>query len=319
LRHYPTIVTLAGAGFTPEQQLDFWAGPVGEDGQRVGQATRHGYITIAVDWQQPHQFTYDYSAQEHHAVLGALRDACRQFAIDTDRVFLTGHGMGGDAAWDMALAHPDLWAGVIPFVAVADRYVRRYGDNARYVAWYLVAGELDGDKISANAREIDRYMRPTTDATLVEYLGRGYESYSDEIQRIFDWMGRRQRIMPREFECVTMRPWDNFFWWLEVSGLPQKSMVSPSNWPPSRGTRPLKLRGKLTEGNNVLVYGQTERTTVWLGPEFVKFEEPLEVKLNGRSISPRGRYVQPDLEVLLEDARARADRQHPFWAKVTAN
>jgi predicted esterase len=319
LRHYPTIVTLAGAGFTPEQQLDFWAGPVGEDGQRVGQAARHGYITIAVDWQQPHQFTYDFSAQEHHAVLGALRDACRQFAIDTDRVFLTGHGIGGNAAWDMGLAHPDLWAGVIPFVAVADRYTRRYGENAKYVAWYIVAGELDGDKITQNSRELDRYLRPTSDATLVEYLGRGYESFSDEIQRLFDWMGRRERILPREFECVTLRPWDNFFWWLEVNGLPQKSMVSPSNWPPSRGTRPLKLRGKLTDGNRVLVYDQAEQTTVWLGPELVDFEQPLVVELNGRPISPRNRYVSPDQEVLLEDARARADRQHPFWAKVTSN
>ena len=64
-------------------------------------------------------------------MLGALRDACRRFAIDTDRVFLTGHGIGGDAAWDIGLAHPDIWAGVIPIVAVADRYVGRYAKNAR--------------------------------------------------------------------------------------------------------------------------------------------------------------------------------------------
>jgi predicted esterase len=319
LRHYPTIVTLAGAGFTAEQQLDFWAGAADKGGTRLGQAGRHGYIVIAVDWQQPHQFTYEYSAQEHHAVLGALRDACRRFAVDTDRVFLTGHGIGGDAAWDIGLAHPDLWAGVIPFVAVADRYVTRYGDNARYVNWYIVAGELDGDKMTQNSRELDRYLRPTSDATVVEYLGRGYESFSDEIQRIFDWMGRRQRSMPREFECVTLRPWDNFFWWLEVSGLPEKAMVSPSNWPPSRGTRPLPLRSKLTEGNKVMVFEQAQQTTVWLGPEMVDFEQPLVVELNGRSISPRNHYVTPDLEVLLEDARARADRQHPFWAKVTSN
>ena len=26
--------------------------------------------------------------------------------------------------------------------------------------------------------------------------------------------------------------------------------------------------------------------------------------------------IEPSLEVLLEDARARGDRKHPFWAKV---
>ena len=45
-----------------------------------------------------------------------LRDAMRRFSIDSDRVFLSGHSIGGDAAWDIGLAHPDLWAGVIPIV-----------------------------------------------------------------------------------------------------------------------------------------------------------------------------------------------------------
>ncbi len=237
LRHYPTIVTLADAGATPEQMIDFWAGPMDQEksGDRLGQATRHGYVVVAVDWQQPHQFACEYSAREHHAVFGALRDACRRFSIDTDRVFLTGHGMGGDAAWDIAIAHPDLWAGVIPIMAVADKFVGRYAKNAPYVAWYFVDGELDGDHMARNARELDRYLKPNTDITVVEYLGRGSEPFGDEIQRLFDWMARRRRTMPKEIDCVTMRPWDNFFWWLEADGLPPKSMVSPGTWPPPQG------------------------------------------------------------------------------------
>jgi pimeloyl-ACP methyl ester carboxylesterase len=337
LRHYPAIVVLADAGVTAEQMLDFWAGsaaniPVpssegqGEgsanaanrpNGERLGQATRHGYIVIAVDWQLPHQLGYDYSAREHHAVLGALRDACRRFAIDTDRVFLTGHGMGGDAAWDIALAHPDLWAGVIPIVATAGRYVERYARNAPYLNWYVVAGELDGDKMARNAQELDRYMKPNNDVTIVEYLGRGFEPFGDEIQRLFEWMGRRRRTMPKEVDCSSMRPWDNFFWWLEVEGLPEKTMVSPGNWPPGRGVRPARLRGKRLEANKVWVSLQAERVTVWLAPELVDFNKQLVVEVNNRAISPRDRIMHPDLNVLLEDARTRADRQHPFWAKVS--
>lgn len=319
LRRYPAIVALADSGVSPEAMLDYWAGSAGEDGQ-VGQALRHGYITIGVQWRRGRQTTYGYSAREHHAVLSSLRDACRRLSIDTDRVFLTGHGAGGNAAWDVALAHPDVWAGVIPFVALADRYVLRYGLNAEYVPWYFVAGELDGDKMAENARELDRYVggaraAPNVDATVVEYRGRGYEPFGDEIQRLFDWMGRRRRTIPTEFECVTMRPWDNFFWWLEVQGLPDKSMVAPASWPPPRSARPIKLRSKLAAGNKIMVFEQADATTVWLGPEFVNFVEPLEVELNGRRINEE-RFVKPDLGVLLEDARSRADRLHPFWAKV---
>jgi pimeloyl-ACP methyl ester carboxylesterase len=319
LRHYPTIVALPDVSATPEQMLDYWAGPVSKEmgAERLGQATRHGYITIAVDWREPHQTSYNYTAREHHAVLGALRDACRRFAIDTDRVYLTGHGTGGDAAWDIALAHPDLWAGVIPIVAVADQYCSRYAKNADYLAWYVVAGELDGDKLSRNARELDRYFTQYTDLTVVEYLGRGFEPFGDEIQRVFDWMGRRARNMPKELECVSMRPWDNFFWWLEAEGLPARSMVLPANWPPPRTVRPAPIEGKRLETNKVSADLRAERVTVWLSPELVDFNERLVVEVNNRAISPRDRIVRPDLNVLLEDARTRADRQHPFWAKLS--
>jgi hypothetical protein len=211
LRHYPTIVTLADAGVAPQQMLDFWAGPVNKEkgGERLGQASRYGYIVIAVDWQAPHQFTYDYTDREHHAVLGALRDACRRFAIDTDRVFLTGHGIGGDAAWDIALAHPDVWAACRSSLHV-DRYVTRYWPNAKYTSWYFVGGELDGDKMAHNGVVLDRMMKPYCDTTVVEYLGRGYEPFGDEIQRLFDWMGRRRRTMPKDIEYVTMRPSGQF-------------------------------------------------------------------------------------------------------------
>ena len=38
------------------------------------------------------------------------------------------------------------------------------------------------------------------------------------IQHLFDWMNLHKRnFFPREFEAVSMRPWDNFFWWIETA------------------------------------------------------------------------------------------------------
>lgn len=316
LRRYPVIVALADAGVPPQAEVEFWAGPPRAEGEPLGQATRHGYITIAVEWLAPKQTSYGYSAREHHAVLGSLRDASRRFSVDTDRVFLTGHGVGGDAAWDIALAHPDVWAGVVPFVAFADKYCKRYAANADYVSWYFVCGELDGDKMSRNAKELDRYFGRNKDNTVVEYLGRGYEPFGDELQRIFDWMGRRTRKMPAEFDCVTMRPWDNFFWWLEVGDLPDKSMIAPASWPPPRSARPFPVVGKIGNSNRILAKTQAGEVTVWLAPEFVDFSKPITVELRGRKMTAQGVEVKPMMSVLLEDARTRAERQHPFWAKV---
>jgi pimeloyl-ACP methyl ester carboxylesterase len=319
LRRYPVVIALADAGVDPLREIEFWAGPARPDGEPLGQATRQGYITIAVDWLQPKQTFYGYTAREHHAVLGALRDASRRFSIDTDRVFLTGHGVGGDGAWDIALAHPDLWAGVIPFVAYADRYCNRYAENAEYVPWYFVCGELDGTKMSDNARELDRYFGRNKDNTVVEFLGRGYEPFGDELQRLFDWMGRRSRKMPKEFDCVTMRPWDNFFWWLEVNDLPEKSMVAPASWPPARAARPFPVIGKIGPANRVSAKTQAGAVTIYLAPEFVDFSKPIHVELKGRRMTGPGVEIKPAMSVLLEDARTRAERQHPFWAKVESS
>ncbi|MDH3718620.1 MAG: peptidase, partial [Planctomycetota bacterium] len=90
-RRYPAIVTLHGTGTTAPLQIDWWAGGLDERGNRRGQGARHGYIVIAPEWTEVKQKKYQYSSREHGAVLNSLRDACRRFAIDTDRVFLSGH------------------------------------------------------------------------------------------------------------------------------------------------------------------------------------------------------------------------------------
>jgi predicted esterase len=323
-RHYPTILALNGAYNTPLQELDFWAGPQRRDeegevtGPRNGQAMRHGYITIAIDWQKPQQYEYEYSLREHEAVLTCLRDANRRFGIDTDRIYLTGHGIGGDATWDFALAHPDMWAGVIPFVARAHKYIPHYWDNAEYVPLYFVAGELDGISMAENATVLNKYFKVAKkdrfDTTVVEFLGRGHEPFHDEILRLFDWMGRRSRNpAPQEFTCKTMRPWDNYFWWIEGRGFPKP--VFPQSWPQA-GARPTEIRGRQLKKNTLSVRCASEQITLWLGPELVDFSQPINITLNGRRLGKARSSIKPDLEVLLEDVRTRAERLRPFWAKL---
>jgi len=316
LGRYPAIVTLHAAWSTPLNQIEWWAGGVGADGQRRGMAARHGAILIAPAWAAEQQSTYEYSAPEHAAVLDSLREALKRFAIDTDRVFLSGHSLGGDAAWDIALAHPDLWAGLIAISPTAGKYVDHYWPNARSLPIYIVGGELDGGSLKRNAMDLDRYFSKGFDATYVEYRGRGHEHFSDEILRIFAWMSLKKRsFFPRSIDAVSMRPWDCFFWWLEMAGPPPKTVVLPAQWPPTG--RPLAIEGKTTPGNSVVVHCGADRVRIWLSPELVDFSRPITVTLDGRRLARDG--VEPDVDLLLEDLRLRADRQHPFWAMVESS
>ena len=78
----------------------------------------------------------------------------------------------------------------------------------------------EGPECLVVAVALDRYFKRAYNCTVVEYLGRGHDHFYDEILRVFDWMGRfRRDFFPREFECETLRQWDNYFWWVEVDGL----------------------------------------------------------------------------------------------------
>lgn len=289
---------------------------------RRGQAARQGYIVIAPAWAKPHQMSYEYSAREHAAVLKSLTHAMKQFSIDTDRVFLSGHSMGGDAAWDIGLAHPDLWAGVIPIVATSGKYVAQYWPNAERLPFYFVGGELDGNKTVTNGPQFDRYFGKTAkehelwDVTYVEYQGRGHEHFSDEILRILDWMGRKHRnFFPKQFKAVTMRTWDNYFWCVELNNMPAAQMVNPAVWPPPRATLPFNVEFR-ENGNVINIPVRNAKVTLWLSPEMVDFNRSIEVTIGGsRVATPRG-MIKPSVAVILEDVRLRGDRQHPFWAKV---
>jgi predicted esterase len=312
-RRYPCIFTLNGGNTSPIQQIDWWAGDYKPEARtRYGQASRHGYIVISPQWLREHQREYQFSAREHAAVLRPLRDACKRFAIDTDKVFLSGHSLGGDAAWDIGLAHPDLWAGVLPIVATADKHVGRYWENAKYVPFYFVSGEKDGDKLAKNCRDWDRYLTTSgCDTMIVQYQGRGHEHFHDEIQNLFKWMNLHQRnFFPKEFDVTTMRPWDSFFWWVDLEGLPDNLMILPAEWPKT-GVRPAANEAQII-GNRMRVSAKARNITVWLSPELVNFSEKVTVSINNKDT----KNVTPSTPVLLEDVRSRGDRQHPFWAKV---
>ena len=144
-------------------------------------------------------------------------------------------------------------------------------------------------KLVNNARDLDRYLRRGFDTTVVEYRGRGHEDFYDEILRIFDWMGRFHRnFFPREFTCETMRSWDNFFWWVEVQGLPPRSLVDPADWPPPAGTQPSQVKAKITDSNGLSIRAGTTQVTVWLSPKMLDFDRRAAITVNGRRHQPGG-------------------------------
>lgn len=330
-RRYPMIVTLNGLTSSPDMQLDWWSGNW-RGAERFGQASRHGCIVIAPNWNPQKLLQYDFSAFAHAAVLYSVKDAFRRFSVDTDRVFLSGHGIGGTAAWDIALAHPDLWAGAIPFNAIASKYIIAYQKNIQHVPFYFVCGELEGVSnvpiFPLNAAMYNRYLARQHDpyeVTLVRFIGRGMEHFSDEIQRVFEWTKLHERnFNPMEFEVNSMRSWDDFFWWVEMGNLAKEQpeyVRDPIFWP-EKGDLPKKMMTvrskqlKAANGLQVDVGPRLQNIVLYLTPELIDFEKKATVRVGSKNYHPQNGYIEPDIGVMLFDAKTRGDRLHPFWVRL---
>ena len=317
-RAYPLLVTLRSADNSPEDQVRWWgvakAGSTGED--IPGQAQRHGYIVIAPEYSPRDRKSYLYDAPSHYVVLESIRDARRRFHIDSDRVFLTGHGMGADAAFDIGMSHPDIFAGVVPIAGLIDKYCTWYWENAEHVAWYVVGGELDRNSLEQNTRELTRMMRKGFDVMYVEYIGRGYETYYAEIQRIFEWMNiHRRKPLPKAFIAKVLRPTDDQFYWINVSGFPQNvTEVDLLSGQGDDRVQPMTIDVKSTPANTIFLSSGASQHTIWLSPQNIDFEKRIIVRI--KAVQRFNDFVRPDMGTMLEDLRLRGDRETMFWARL---
>jgi predicted esterase len=312
---YPLLVALRRSGHSLNETLRWWAG----DAAAPGAAQRRGYVVVAPEFADPQADDYDYSIPAHQQVLAAIHDVRRRFSIDSNRIFLAGHELGADAAFDLGLAHPDVFAGVAPLVGRADRYCTFGWKNGLRTPWYIVAGERDRETLNQNATFVNNLVRRGADVVYCEYKARGLESYLEEQQRLFDWMDVQQRTpladLKEGWETSIQRPSDNHFYWVTARDLPDR-LYQPILWEQPRTiVRSLPFSSHITPGNTLYVKHPGGEADVWLSPEMIDFSSKLEVNCNGRG--GRREFVTPSLAVLLEDLRVRGDRQRLFWAKVS--
>ena len=322
-RKYPLLVSLVGRS-SAEAQIDYFCGRfLPKLDTRIGPASRNGTIVVTVDWKTAGQNVAGYTAREHAVVLKATRQAMRMFAVDSDRVFLQGYGIGANLAYDVGLSHPDIWAGLIGISGSIERFAQIYSENSGVpLAIYSVAGAKDIRSIRKCKSAWNKWLssQKLIDCTVALYKGRLNEALLDDVPQMFRWMRAQRRRHPDragfEFRCKSMRPWDTFFWFVELHGFPRKNTSWPEDWTP-RGHDVLEITGEIRpQAFNQFYVGPSNAgsgMTLWLGPEYCDFEQPVEIRGRGRKFRDD---VKPSTGVILEDVRQRADTMHPYWAKV---
>jgi len=298
---YPLIVELRPPSVTRQKMMLWWK----------SQAQRRGYVVIAPEYLTPGAVEYDYSNSAIDAIERSIRDAMRRFNIDSNRIFLAGHGTGGDAAFDFGMSHPDLFAGVIPISGLCRYHCKWTKDNDPNLSLYIVMGERDSRQlIEPQAPIFNRMMVSGRDVIYVEYMGRGVDDYYEEIHRLFDWMElHRLDRKVVEINADIVRPNVSRLYWFE-SNSPDEALFSNDPLVPGNRVKTMSLDAKIREGNEVQTIffsGKApDRVTLWLTPDVIDFSKRVSVEGKGRLSRV---FLEQDVRAMLEDFYARADRQ----------
>jgi predicted peptidase len=108
-------------------------------------------------------------------------------------VILTGLSMGGFGSWDLATAHPDRFAAVVPICGGGDPDAVA---RLKAMPVWTFCGDADRDETVLNLRTmVQALRRGGAAARLTEYRGVGHNSwdraYNDPA--LIDWMLAQRR------------------------------------------------------------------------------------------------------------------------------
>ncbi len=258
---------------------------------------------IAPDYLPQGSRGYVPNAESHHAVLTSVRDALGRFRVDPDRVFLSGQASGGDATIDIALSHPDVFAGAIPICGIAPRSFTRLGTNAGSVPWYFVLGQKHNFALDRNASLLDKVRLARGEFVVCEYQDRGLESYYEEIHKLFEWMQLQTRpALPKTFEVATVRPEDNAWYWIEANEM--RPEIANQDFNPNAKTPLRSVQFEVNVGrNNSLRFRRrgSKSITLRLMDEVIDFSK--KVQIDRKRFNP-----EANIDDVLKDFSIYRDR-----------
>src|SRR5262249_48113092 len=111
-RPYPLIIALHGMGGDENSIFDQYA-----NGAFKAEAEKRGYIVACPKGREPASM---YAGAAEQDVLDVMIEVEPAYKIDLDRIYMTGHSMGGFGTWSIAIDHPELFAAIAPISGGGD-------------------------------------------------------------------------------------------------------------------------------------------------------------------------------------------------------
>ncbi|MEE8105589.1 MAG: hypothetical protein V3T86_08665 [Planctomycetota bacterium] len=326
----PLMLGLHGSGGEGTHQMGMW--------RRVADSL--GMIVVAPT-EAGANVGYGFSRRERAAALAALRWARRRFHIDENRIYVTGVSRGGHLSWDLALRHPDLWAGCIPMIGGPRITMQngqnnlRYLDNVVHLPIRDLQGSGDHPLLLANLRWAFQQLkhRHAADAKLIEFPELGHSFEFGAVEWV-DWLDTAVRLgAPATVRRAVANKTGTRSFWLEIVRTDRKVRETFTPQVPAREWAAMseaQKRGyrqrQIDERTASLTVTMTARGRfeakgrlvgkfrILLEPEMWAEGRRVEIRFKGKTYK---KTVKPSVRILLREFVERFDREFLPVAVVT--
>ena len=318
-RAWPVVIAFPRLNSDPEPWLRWWA----------AQAESHGYIVVVPFFHSPGSDAadgYAASADQHRQFLGLLRTLKMRLRVDDDRVFVAGHGVGGEMAMDMMTSHPHEFAGVVAVSSTGRKHLQWTLTNAIEKPWYIVIGDahplwfermgLFAAKLFRRGEEIKAWF----DVIFVKYPDRGAENFFEEADDIFRWMAQyRRQKYSEHIHARLLRSTDLQWGWIQLNSLPsQFAALDAPSAPDADSFRPATLTARMTNNNAIIVESAPSDFTILLAPDLpgIDLTKPIRI-VRGRN--DRRIDYQPSVISMLQQLYETGDRSRLCYMRIDAD
>jgi len=263
----PLVVALHGSGGNENSFFDDTAHYPARDGLKAA-AEQYNVLAVCPSARG----NTNYRGLGAVAVFRVIAEVQRLYRVDPDRIYLTGHSMGGTGATDLALHHPGVFAAVAPIAAA--RSIRWVAANAQHTPFWWIGGERDQAYYKLGvAVGYERMRQLGYPARLTELAGEDHYGAARDFRPIIAWLLQHRRVAPPKefvFEVDTaLHPQAH---WITVERLAQAGRIGVVR---TRATSPQQADVTLEH---------VERVAVWRDPAVFAAEGAFTVSVAGRRV-----------------------------------
>ncbi len=232
-KKYPLVISLHGAESNHRLNLRRLFGQGSRPGESDSEAGRYFPPLKDVDCIVAAPLargSMGYQGIAERDVLDVLADVKKRFAIDDDRVYLTGLSMGGGGTLWLGLTRPDIWAAIAPVCPAPPAGTEDLAPNALNIPVHFFHGAADTTvPVDVSRRWVKMLKELGASVEYSEYPGVRHNSWDNAYKdaAIFDWFAkfRRQRF-PERVRFVTRSYRNSDAYWVKLDGLTPGALAS---------------------------------------------------------------------------------------------